>query len=305
METLAVIDERRLDLRVVLAFFAIYFLWGATFLAIRVAVLEIPPFFTAGLRFFTAGVLLYLFMRWRGQPAPSGKQWRSLTVIALCMFVLTYGPLFWASQFVPSSVTAVIEATLPVIAMVLEVFVFRRQPFHWRMLAAVVLGFAGIALLLWKNSAQAIPVLPCLAILSGSVSWTLGAVLTRSLSLPASVPLTAGAEMMLGGAVLLGVAFVTGEMHPLPHIPLRAAVALLYLIVGGSLVAYTAYVWLLTRMPATRVASHAYVNPVVAVALGYFVAGEAITPRMLFAAVLVVGSVVLILKRPSVTEAAN
>lgn len=305
METLAVIDERRLDLRVVLAFFAIYFLWGATFLAIRVAVLEIPPFFTAGLRFFTAGVLLYLFMRWRGQPAPSGKQWRSLTVIALCMFVLTYGPLFWASQFVPSSVTAVIEATLPVIAMVLEVFVFRRQPFHWRMLAAVVLGFAGIALLLWKNSGQAIPMLPCLVILSGSVAWTLGAVLTRSLALPASVPLTAGAEMMLGGAVLLGVAFFAGEMHPLPHIPLRAAVALLYLIVGGSLVAYTAYVWLLARMPATRVASHAYVNPVVAVTLGYFVAGEAITGRMLFAAVLVVGSVVLILKPPSVTEPTN
>jgi drug/metabolite transporter (DMT)-like permease len=305
METLAVIDERRLDLRVVLAFFAIYFLWGATFLAIRVAVLEIPPFFTAGLRFFTAGVLLYLFMRWRGQPAPTGKQWRSLTVIALCMFVLTYGPLFWASQFVPSSVTAVIEATLPVIAMVLEVFVFRRQPFHWRMLAAVVLGFAGIALLLWKNSAQAIPLLPCLVILSGSVAWTLGAVLTRSLSLPASVPLTAGAEMMLGGAVLLSVAFCAGEMHPLPHIPLRAAVALLYLVVGGSLLAYTAYVWLLTRMPATRVASHAYVNPVVAVALGYFVAGEPISTRMLFAAVLVVGSVVLILKPPSVTQASN
>jgi drug/metabolite transporter (DMT)-like permease len=305
METLAVIDERRLDLRVVLAFFAIYFLWGATFLAIRVAVLEIPPFFTAGLRFFTAGVLLYLFMRWRGQPAPTGKQWRSLTVIALCMFVLTYGPLFWASQFVPSSVTAVIEATLPVIAMVLEVFVFRRQPFHWRMLAAVVLGFAGIALLLWKNSSQAIPLLPCLVILLGSVAWTLGAVLTRSLSLPASVPLTAGAEMMLGGAVLLGVAFFAGEMQPLPHIPPRAAVALLYLIVGGSLLAYTAYVWLLTRMPATRVASHAYVNPIVAVALGYFVAGEPITTRMLFASVLVVGSVVLILKPPSVTEPAN
>jgi drug/metabolite transporter (DMT)-like permease len=311
MGTLEVIDklpvsrERRLDVRVALAFFAIYFLWGATFLAIRVAVLEIPPFFTAGLRFFTAGVLLYSFMRWRGQPGPSLRQWRSLIIIALCMFVLTYGPLFWASQFVPSSVTAVIEATLPVIAMVLEVFVFRRQPFRWRMLAAVALGFAGIALLLWKNSSQAIPLVPCLVILAGAVSWTLGAVLTRSLTLPASVPLTAGAEMMLGGAVLLGVSFVAGEMHPLPHIPLRAAVALLYLIVGGSLLAYTAYVWLLTRMPATRVASHAYVNPIVAVALGYFVAGEAITPRMLFASVLVVGSVVLILKPPSVTESAN
>jgi len=308
MGTLEVIDklpssrERRLELRLVLAFFAIYFLWGATFLAIRIAVLEIPPFFTAGLRFFTAGVVLYLLMRWSGQPAPSGKQWRSLAVIALCMFVLTYGPLFWASQFVPSSVTAVIEATLPVIAMVLEVFVFRRQPFRWRMLAAVALGFVGIALLLWKTPGQAIPVLPCLVILSGSVAWTLGAVLTRSLTLPQSVPLTAGAEMMLGGAVLLGVSFFAGEMHPFPHIPLRAAVALLYLIVGGSLLAYTAYVWLLTRMPATRVASHAYVNPIVAVALGYFVAGEAITPRMLFASVLVVGSVFLILKPSSVSD---
>ena len=294
--------ERRLDGRVILAFFAIYFLWGATFLAIRVAVLQIPPFFTAGLRFFTAGVLLYHFMRLRGQPAPSARQWRNLIVIAMCMFVLTYGPLFWASQFVPSSVTAVLEATLPVIAMVLEVFVFRHQPFRWRMLVAVALGFVGIALLLWKNSAQAIPVLPSLVILSGAVAWTLGAVLTRSLSLPRSVPLTAGAEMMLGGAVLLGVSFFAGEMHPLPHIPPRAAVALLYLIVGGSLMAYTAYVWLLTRMPATRVASHAYVNPIVAVALGYFVAGETITPRMLFASVLVVGSVFLILKPPSVTE---
>src|ERR1700722_19569143 len=311
METLEVIDklplrrERRLDLRLVMAFFAIYFLWGATFLAIRVAVLEIPPFFTAGLRFFTAGVILYVCMRGRGEPAPSVKQWRSLTVIALCMFVLTYGPLFWASQFVPSSVTAVIEAMLPIIAMVLEVFVFRRQPFRWRMLAAVVLGFAGIALLLWKNSSQLIPVVPCLVILACSVSWTLGSVLTRSLSLPRSVPLTAGAEMMLGGAVLLGVAFCAGEMHPWPHIPLRAAVALLYLIVGGSLVAYTAYVWLLTRMPATRVASHAYVNPIVAVALGYFMGGEEVTPRMLFASVLVVGSVFLILKPPSVTEPAK
>jgi drug/metabolite transporter (DMT)-like permease len=123
--------------------------------------------------------------------------------------------------------------------------------------------------------------------------------------LPKSVPLAAGAEMMLGGAVLLALALVTGEMHPFPHIPLRAAVALLYLIVGGSLVGFTAYVWLLARMPASRVASHAYVNPLVAVALGYFVAGEEITPRMLVAAALVVASVFLILKRSSVTDSTN
>lgn len=296
---------RRFDVRALAAFFAIYFLWGATFLAIRVAVLEIPPFFTAGLRFFTAGAFLYLVMRLRGDAAPSAVQWRSIAVIAVCMFVVTYGALFWAEQFVPSGITAVIEATLPLIAMILEVFIFRTQQFRWRMLAAVALGLSGIALLLLKSGGQSFGVFPCFVILGGSVAWTLGAVLTRSMPLPKSVPLAAGAEMMLGGAVLLVLALVTGEMHPFPHIPLRAAVALLYLIVGGSLVGFTAYVWLLARMPATPVASHAYVNPLVAVALGYFVAGEEITPRMLVAAALVVASVFLILKRSSVTDSSN
>ena len=311
METLEVTGklrmgrERQLDVRVLLAFGAIYFLWGATFLAIRVAVLVIPPFFTAGLRFFIAGVVLYSLMRLRGQAAPSAQQWRGIAIIAVCMFVMTYAAIFWAEQFVPSGITAVLEATLPLIAMVFEVFVFRRQPFRWRMLVAVGLGFGGIVLLLWKNSGNSFGVFPCLVILAGSIAWTLGAVLTRSVSLPKSVPLTAGAEMMLGGAVLLALALVTGELHPFPHIPLRAAVALLYLIVGGSLLAFTAYVWLLARMPATRVASHAYVNPLVAVALGYFMGGEEVTPPMLFASALVIASVFLILKPASVTEGSN
>jgi drug/metabolite transporter (DMT)-like permease len=295
----------RPDLRVLLAFLAIYFLWGATFLAIRIAVLAIPPFFTAGLRFFTAGTLLYLVMLSRGEAAPSAAQWRSIAVIAVCMFVVTYGALFWAEQYVPSGVTAVIEATLPIIAMVLEVFVFRRQPFRWRMLAAVTLGFCGVALLLWKSPAQPFGVFPCLVIMMGSFAWTLGAVLTRSVPLPESVPLAAGAEMMLGGAVLLALSLVTGELHPFPHIPLRAGVALLYLIVGGSLVGFTAYVWLLARMPATRVASHAYINPLVALSLGYFVAGEELNARMLFASFLVVASVFLILKPTDAREGAD
>jgi drug/metabolite transporter (DMT)-like permease len=204
---------------------------------------------------------------------------------------------------VPSGLTAVLEATLPSVAMILEVFVFRRQPFRWRMLAAVALGFLGVALLLMKNTGQSFSVFPCLVILGGSVAWTLGAVLTRSMTLPKSVPLAAGAEMMVGGAVLLCLSLFTGEMHPFPHIPPRAALALLYLIVGGSLLGFTAYAWLLARMPATRVASHAYVNPLVAVALGYFVAGEPVTPRMLIASGFVVGGVFLIL-RPEKEERA-
>jgi drug/metabolite transporter (DMT)-like permease len=292
---------RRMDLRVLLAFTAIYVLWGATFLAIRIAVLEIPPFFSSGVRFLIAGALLYVVMRLRGQPSPSAKEWRSIATIALCMFVATYGALFWGEQYVPSGITAVIEATLPITTVALEVFVFRQQPFRWRTLAAVALGFSGVAWLLIRSD-QPFPGLPCLVILAGGAAWSLGAVLTRSLPRPKSVPLAAGAQMMLGGAVLLALSQATGELHSFPHISLRAGLALAYLIVAGSLLGFTAYVWLLARMPATQVASHAYVNPLVAVALGYFVAGEALTVPMMLASALVLASVLLILKTPDVRE---
>jgi drug/metabolite transporter (DMT)-like permease len=199
---------------------------------------------------------------------------------------------------VASGLTSVIESTLPLTTIGLEVFVFRHQPFRWRLLGSVALGFGGIAWLLLKGDQESFPVLPCLAILGGGVAWSLGAVLTRSMPRPASLPLTAGAQMMLGGAVLLVLSLATGELHATPHVSPRAAAALLYLIVGGSWLGFTAYVWLLARMPATRVASHAYVNPVVAVALGYLVAGEELTPRMLLASGVVLASVFLILRDP-------
>src|SRR5215472_2229010 len=200
----------RLELRELLAFAAIYLLWGATFLAIRIAVTELPPFFTAGVRFLTAGALLYAFMRVRGRPAPSGAEWRGIALTALLLFVVTYGALFWAEQYVPSGLTSVIEASLPLITIALEVFVFRHQPFRWRMLGAVVLGFAGIAWLLLRRDQRSFAVVPCLAILAGGVAWSLGAVLNRSMPRPDSLPLTAGAQMMLGGAVLLVLSLASG-----------------------------------------------------------------------------------------------
>jgi drug/metabolite transporter (DMT)-like permease len=290
-----------IDIRLVLAFFAIYVLWGATFLAIRVAVLEVPPFLIAGLRFFVAGSLLYGFMRLRGEASPTPAEWRSIGLMALFMFVATYGALFWAEQYVPSGITSVIEATLPITTLTLEVFVFRQQPFRWKMLGSVVVGFGGVVVLLVNNGDRSFAVLPCLVIMASGVAWSLGAVLIRSMPLPRSRPLTAGGAMMLGGIVLLALSRLSGEANPLPYIPLRAALALLYLIVGGSLIAFTAYVWLLSRMPATRVASHAYVNPVVALGLGYFLAGEELTLRTLLACLLIVVSVSLILRVGAVT----
>src|ERR1700733_312045 len=162
--------HRRIDIRVILAFFAIYVLWGATFLAIRIAVQLIPPFFTAGLRFFIAGTFLYAFMRLRGQAAPSPAEWRSLAVMGLLMFVATYGALFWGEQYVPSGITSVLEASLPVITITLEVFVLRRQRLRWPMLAAVMAGFCGVALLLMDNARQPFGLLPCAVILAGGPS---------------------------------------------------------------------------------------------------------------------------------------
>jgi drug/metabolite transporter (DMT)-like permease len=289
----------RFDLRVILAFFAIYVIWGSTFLAIRVAVLLVPPWFAAGTRFFTAGMILFVFMCLKGAERPTWRQWRSLAILGMLMFSCTYGALFWGEQFVPSGITSVLEATLPLITVLLEVFVFRQQRFRWRALFAVTIGFSGVVLMLLKGGHRAFSIFPCLVILCGSTAWSLGSVLTRSLELPKSRPLTAGAEMMLGGGLLLVISAVSGELHPFPAIPSKAIFALVYLILAGSLVAFTAFVWLLGRMPASRVASHAYVNPIVAIALGHFLASEAISSRTLLGAGLVIVSVFITMKRGS------
>ena len=286
-------------IRMVLAFFAIYFLWGTTFLAIRMVVEELPPLFAAGARFLIAGILLLGFMLAKGETRPTTRQWRNLLILSLLMFVAEYGPLFWAEKYVPSGIVSVLAAMIPIITLVLEMLVLRQQNWRLSLAAATVLGFAGVSILLFPSRQQHFPLLPCLAILCGCATWSLGTVLSRSMNLPKARPVTAGATMMLGGGILLLLSAGFGEMHPLPHVSLRAALALLYLIVFGSLLAFTAFVWLLAHMPATRVASHAYVNPIVAVALGYFVAGEPVTMRTLAGTALVLISVFMILRRSS------
>jgi drug/metabolite transporter (DMT)-like permease len=274
-----------------------YVLWGTTFLAIRIAVEELPPLFAAGTRFFIAGVVLFGFMVAKGERRPSKRQWRNLLVMSLLMFVAEYGPLFWAEKYVPSGVVSVLAATIPILTLVLEMLVLRQQRWRLSMAAATLLGFAGVGVLLLPGGEQHFGLVPCLAILAGCTTWSLGTVLSRSMDLPKARPLTAGAAMMLGGGMLLLLSAGFGEMDPMPHVSLRAVLALLYLIVFGSLLAFTAFVWLLAHMPATRVASHAYVNPIVAVALGYFVAGEPVTLRTLAGTALVLVSVFMILRK--------
>ena len=290
------VSHERIEIRVILAFFAIYVIWGSTFLAIRTAVLLAPPWFSAGIRFFTAGVILYTFARLRGASGPSLREWRSLAIIGFLMFSVTYGALFWGEQYVPSGVTSVLEATLPLLTVLFEVFVLRQQKFRWRVMFSVTIGFAGVALMLLHHGRPGFPILPCFIILGGSAAWSLGSVLTKSLTLPRSRTVTASAEMMLGGSLLLILSAAAGELHPFPLLPAKAIFSLVYLITAGSLIGFTAFVWLLGRMPASKVASHAYVNPIVALALGHFLASEQLTLRTLLGAALVIGSVFLTMR---------
>ncbi len=288
--------EGSFRVRLILAFFAIYFLWGTTFLAIRILVGEVPPLFAAGVRFFTAGAVLYAFMRFTGKAAPTLRQWRNVGIIALLMFVIEYGALFWGEKFVPSGISSVLAATIPILTLVVEMLVLRQQKWSMSLAVSTLMGFAGVGVLLLPNGQQRFPLMPALAILAGCVTWAVGSVVSRSMDMPQSRPLTAGATMLAGGAGLFLCSWMFGELHPFPHFSSRSALAMVYLIVMGSLLAYTAYVWLLGHMPATRVSSYAYVNPIVAVALGHFAAGESITMRTLAGTGLVVVSVSLILR---------
>ena len=283
------------NLGVIAAFGSIYFLWGTTFLAIRVAVRDIPPTFAAGTRMFFAGAILLTFMALRGVQWPTAAQWRSLAIMGVTMFAVDYAALFWAEKYLSSGIAAVISATIPLLVVLFEILL-KVQRFRWSALASVVLGLCGVSVLMIPDAKLSVPVIPVLVVLLGGCGWALGTVLTKKLPLPESKPMTAGASMAIGGIALLLLSAAFGELRPWPHISRSSALAVAYLITFGSLIAYTAYIWLLSHTPASKVASYAYVNPVVAVVLGYFFAGEVITPRMLVGAVLVLISVYLILR---------
>lgn len=282
--------------QVLLSFFAIYVLWGSTYFAIRVLVEAVPPLFAAGTRFSVAGLLLYAWSRFRHVPAPARIEWRNMTWLGGLMFLAAYGGLFWAAEkTVPSGVASVLVATIPVWTALFEIFVFKRESIKLPLILAIALGLTGVVTLASVSGAGHLKLLACLAILGSEISWSFGTVLSKTMKLPSSKLMSAGGQMMIGGAMLLLVSAGAGELHPFPHLSSRAMFSLLYLIVAGSLVAFTAYLWLLGRMPATKVASYAYVNPVIALAIGYALGGEPLTARTLFGTGLVLVSVILLL----------
>src|SRR5882724_9650428 len=275
--------------KTLLAFAIIYFVWGSTFLAIRVGVHEVPPLLFAAMRFLFAGIVLYGWMIARGERSPTARQWTSVSLLAVLIFVLDYGSLFWAEQRVPSGIAAVMLATIPAFMALSEVVFLKTQRLTLRLGAALVIGIAGVAMLMapWlRLSGAPIDTLGAAALIFASISWSIASTLSRKLSLPAS-------KVMSSAAL--------GEFHNFHPTTVSREVwlSLLYLIVAGSIIGFTAYVWLLHHESPTKVGTYAYVNPVVAVLVGYFLGGEPLALRTIVGTALILVSVLAITTVPA------
>jgi drug/metabolite transporter (DMT)-like permease len=279
------------------ALIVVYLIWGSTYLAIRYAVETTPPFLMAAVRFLISGGFLYTLRRCKGDPRPEAVEWRSAAIIGIFLLVGGNGGVAWAEQFVTSSLAALLVATVPLWMVLIDTF----RPAGKRPgLAAVVgilIGFVGVVLLIGAaaSSADAANLSGAAALLFASLSWATGSIYGKSARLPASQLLGTGMQMLAGGVALMLLAIVRGEWSgfEMAAVSPRSALALAYLTVIGSS-AFVAYVWLLRVAPIPLVATYAYVNPLVAVLLGYFLAQESMTVHTLLAAGLIIGSVVLV-----------
>jgi drug/metabolite transporter (DMT)-like permease len=264
----------------------------------------VPPLLFASMRFMAAGLVLCGWMILKGERSPGGRQWASITVLAILIFVCDYGLLFWAEQRVPSGVAAVMLATIPAFMALSEIVILRTQRLTLRLALALVIGLAGVAVLTSRSlnlGGEPIDRLGAVALIVAAMSWGVASALSRKLPLPPSKVMSSGAQMLAGGVFLLLVGTALGELRDFhPALVSRGAwLALLYLIVPGSIIGFTAYVWLIHRESPTKVGTYAYVNPVVAVLLGYWLGGEELGLRTALGALFVLISVVVITTTPA------
>ena len=263
------------------AFAAIYLIWGSTYLAIRYAVETFPPLLMMGVRHLGAGAALYGWTRWRGTPAPKLREWVHPALIGALLFVGGHGSLAWAEQRVPSGIAALLGATLPMWIVLLARMKGAERKLSGRALAGLLLGFVGVAVLfgpdVWGHAGE-MNLLGAAAVLGGSFIWAAGTIYMRSVKMPDSPVMSSAMQMLSGGATLMVAATLAGETKGfhLSAVSGRSWLALAYLAVFGSIVAFTAYSWLHIVASPSRVATYAYVNPVVAVLLGWVVAREPI-----------------------------
>lgn len=287
---------RRLHL--VAAFASIYVIWGSTYLAIRYAVETIPPFLMAGSRFIISGMILFVWSRIRGAPQPTRRHWRNATIAGFFLLVGGNGAVVWAEQVVPSGLTALLVSVLPFWLVLIDWVRPRGKRPRPMVIAGLLLGIVGIVVLVNPTAVNGhgISKAGTGVLMLGSLSWAIGSFFSRDADLPASGFMRTAVEMIAGGIMLLLLGAAAGEIHSLDvyHITRASGFGLFYLITFGALVGFTSYIWLLDKVSPALVGTYAFVNPVVAVLLGWAIAGEPLSVRTLVAAAIVVGAVALI-----------
>jgi len=285
------------------AFAAVYVIWGSTYLAIRVAVESIPPFLMAGLRHLSVGLAFYPIFRRVSGEEPTLPQWRTTAITGCLLLFLGNGTVSWAERVVPSGIAALLVATVSLWMVLIDWLRpggTRPAP---RVMAGFVLGFAGMLLLVGPKhlgGAERVNPAGTLALILASLAWAIGSIYSKHHPLPASPLLGVAMQTLCGGSVLCLAALVTGELRGFhfSQVTLRSWLGLLYLVFFGSAFGFSAYVYILKHSTATRVATYAFVNPVVALFLGWFLAAEPLSARTMLASAVILGAGLLVITAP-------
>ncbi len=280
------------------AFVALYVIWGSTYLAIRIVIESLPPFFMAGTRFILAGTILYILTRKRDSSHPTRSDWGKSFVVGGLMLLGGHGAVVWAEQWVPSGLTSLLVGTVPLWIALLDWAWNRTKP-SIKIAAGLLLGFAGVVLLVGGVEglgASSVDFAGAAVVVFGAFLWANGSLYSRSAKLSGSQFLATALEMIAGGFLLLVASLPMGEWMRirLDLVSFRSMVAWVYLVVFGALIAFTSYIWLLKVSSPARVSTYAYVNPIVALFLGWALANEPLSIRSMLAAAIILASVVLI-----------
>ena len=286
--------------KVWLALLALYIVWGSTYLGIKVAIETIPPFLHAGIRFLISGIILVVWQRAAGQQMPTRKQWISTAIIGTLLLLGGNGLVAWAEQFIPSGVAALIIGSMPMFLVITEALRPNGLKPNWQAIVGLLIGFAGIFILVGpaeiSGSAEKLNSFGVAALLFACLFWSIGSVYSKSADLPGSSLMSTGAQMLMGSISLFIISLVTGELSNWDptSVSMRSVYGLLYLIFVGSLIGFASFGWLLQNAPISLVATYAYVNPIVAVLLGNWLAAEPLEPRIWLATAIIIGSVIFI-----------
>jgi len=283
-----------------IALLALYIVWGSTYLAIRFTVETIPPFLSAGIRFFVSGAILFVWRRAAGDTLPTARQWRSSAIVGIFLLLGGNGLVSFAEQYVPSGITALILGSMPLWMVSIEAVRPGGVRPNWLTIFGLLIGFGGIFLLVGPaeltGAGHTLNPLGVGALLAAAFLWSIGSIYSRNADMPRSSLMSTAAQMLTGSVVLFAVSGLIGEWgnFNFSEVALNSWLGLSYLIAVGSLIGFVSYGWLLQNAPVSLVATYAYVNPLVAVFLGAWLADEIINTRILLAGLIIIGSVVLI-----------